>query len=109
MGNGSQTAFLSYNAVSSPSEVDVFVGGKRLLHLNDDSSSNYSVSTWDGSSGNIVLTQVPADRVQVKIIQKKGKVWSAPGVGTSSDGKGLQNTTTEQGKFIAGEATNAPE
>jgi hypothetical protein len=109
LGNGSQTAFLSYNAVSSPSEVDVFVGGKRLLHLNDDSSSNYSVSTWDGSSGNIVLTQVPADRVQVKIIQKKGKVWSAPGVGTASDGKGLQNTTTEQGKFIAGEATNAPE
>ena len=67
---------------------------------------NYTV---DGSTANVVLTSTPAADVQVKIVQKRGVVWYTPGAGTAADGKGLQKSTTNQAKFIAGEPTNVPE
>ena len=39
----------------------------------------------------------------------KGQVWYTALDGNPSDGKGLQASTTNQAKFIAGEPTNAPE
>ena len=47
--------------------------------------------------------------MEVKIVQKRGQVWYSQGSSTAADGKGLQRSTTQQAKFIAGEPTNAPE
>jgi len=109
IADGSTTAFISSQSVSSPYEVDVFVGGRRLPYLNEDSSTNYTVNTWDGSSANVILSEQPAAGVEVKIIQKRGQIWYNRGETTAADGKGLGKSNTAQAKFIAGEPTNAPE
>jgi hypothetical protein len=109
IADGSTTAFISSQSVSSPHEVDVFVGGRRLPYLNEDSSTNYTVNTWDGSSANVILSEQPAAGVEVKIIQKRGQIWYNRGEITAADGKGLGKSNTAQAKFIAGEPTNAPE
>jgi hypothetical protein len=107
MGDGSTNMFPTTIAAATPYELDVFVGGRRLPYMSEDGSTvNYTV---DGSTANLVLTATPAADVQVKIVQKRGVVWYTPGVGTAADGKGLQKSTTNQAKFIAGEPTNVPE
>jgi hypothetical protein len=107
MGDGSTNIFPTTIAAATPYELDVFVGGRRLPYMSEDgSTTNYTV---DGSTANVVLTGTPAADVQVKIVQKRGVVWYTPGAGTAADGKGLQKSTTNQAKFIAGEPTNVPE
>jgi len=107
MGDGSTNMFPTTIAAATPYELDVFVGGRRLPYMSEDgSTANYTV---DGSTANVVLTDTPAADVQVKIVQKRGVIWYTPGVGTAANGKGLQKSTTNQAKFIAGEPTNAPE
>ena len=107
MGDGSTNMFPTTIAAATPYELDVFVGGRRLPYMSEDGSTvNYTV---DGSTANLVLTDTPAADVQVKIVQKRGVVWYTPGAGTAADGKGLQKSTTNQAKFIAGEPTNVPE
>lgn len=107
IGDGSTKMFSTSIAPVSPRELDVFVGGQRLPYMSEDGSTiNYTV---DGSTANVVLSSTPAQDVQVKIIQKRGQVWYTAGEGTATDGKGLQKSTTNQAKFIAGEPTNAPE
>ena len=109
IADGSTTAFISSQSLNSPHEVDVFVGGRRLPYLNEDSSANYTVNTWDGSSANIILSEQPAAGTEVKIIQKRGQIWYNRGETTAADGKGLGKSNTAQAKFIAGEPTNVPE
>jgi hypothetical protein len=109
IADGSTTAFISSQSLNSPYEVDVFVGGRRLPYLNEDSSANYTVNTWDGSSANIILSEQPAAGTEVKIIQKRGQIWYNRGETTAADGKGLGKSNTAQAKFIAGEPTNVPE
>jgi len=107
LSDGSTAQFPTSIAAATPNELDVFVGGKRLPHISEDgSTANFTV---DGSTSNVVLASVPAAKVQVKVVQKRGKVWYTTGSGTASDGKGLQKSTTNQARFIAGEPTNAPE
>jgi hypothetical protein len=107
MGDGSTSMFPTTIAAATPYELDVFVGGRRLPYMSEDGSTvNYTV---DGSTANVALTDAPAADVQVKIVQKRGVVWYTQGAGTAADGKGLQKSTTNQAKFIAGEPTNAPE
>ncbi len=107
LSDGSTAQFSTSIAAATPNELDVFVGGRRLPHISQDgSTANFTV---DGSTANVVLTSVPAANVQVKVVQKRGKVWYTPGASTASDGKGLQKSTTNQARFIAGEPTNAPE
>ena len=107
LSDGSTAQFATSIAAATANELDVFVGGRRLPHISEDgSTANYVV---DGSTANVVLASVPAAQVQVKVVQKRGKVWYTPGSGTASDGKGLQKSTTNQARFIAGEPTNAPE
>ena len=107
MGDGSTSMFPTTIAAATPYELDVFVGGRRLPYMSEDGSTvNYTV---DGSTANVALTDAPAADVQVKIVQKRGVVWYTQGAGTAADGKGLQKSTTNQAKFIAGEPTNVPE
>jgi hypothetical protein len=107
MGDGSTNMFPTTIAAATPYELDVFVGGRRLPYMSEDgSTTNYTV---DGSTAGVVLSNIPATDVQVKIVQKRGRVWYTAGSGTAADGKGLQKSTTNQAKFIAGEPTNAPE
>lgn len=107
LSDGSTAQFPTSIAAASANELDVFVGGRRLAHISEDgSTANFAV---DGSTANVVLATVPAANVQVKVMQKRGKVWYTNGAGTASDGKGLQKSTTNQARFIAGEPTNAPE
>ena len=106
-GDGSTVVFALSQAPSSASELDIFIGGQRLLLTSEDGSTiNYSV---DGSTTAVTLSTVPASGTQVKILHKKGQVWYTALDGNPADGKGLQASTTQQAKFIANEPTNAPE
>jgi hypothetical protein len=106
-GNGSTATFTLSQAPSSASELDIFIGGQRLLLTSEDGSTiNYSV---DGSTTAVTLSTAPAKDTQIKILHKKGQVWYTAADGNPADGKGLQASTTQQAKFIANEPTNAPE
>jgi len=106
-GDGSTATFALSQTPSSASELDIFIGGQRLLLTSEDGSTiNYSV---DGSTTAVTLSTVPASGTQVKILHKKGQVWYTAADGNPADGKGLQASTTQQAKFIANEPTNAPE
>ena len=100
IADGNTTGFISSLAVNSPQEIDVFVGGRRLPYLNEDSTTNYTVNTWDGSSANIILNSTPASGVEVKLIQKKGKTWYDRGDGTAANGLGFDKSLTPQAVFI---------
>jgi hypothetical protein len=106
-GDGSSVTFTTTQAATSVSQLDVFVGGQRLLLTSEDGSTiNYSV---DGSTAAVTLSTAPADGTQIKILMKKGQVWYTALDGNPADGKGLQASTTAQARFIAEEPTNAPE
>ena len=106
-GDGSTIAFTLSQTPSSASELDIFIGGQRLLLTSEDGSTiNYSV---DGSTTAVTLSTAPASGTQIKVLHKKGQVWYTAKDGNPADGKGLQASTTQQAKFIANEPTNAPE
>jgi hypothetical protein len=106
-GDGSTLTFALSQAPSSASELDIFIGGQRLLLTSEDGSTiNYSV---DGSTTAVTLSTAPASGTQIKVLHKKGQVWYTALDGNPADGKGLQASTTQQAKFIANEPTNAPE
>ena len=106
-GDGSTVVFALSQAPSNASELDIFIGGQRLLLTSEDGSTiNYSV---DGSTTAVTLSTAPASGTQVKILHKKGQVWYTAKDGNPADGQGLQASTTQQAKFIANEPTNAPE
>jgi len=106
-GDGSTATFALSQTPSSASELDIFIGGQRLLLTSEDGSTiNYSV---DGSTTAVTLSSIPASGTQVKILHKKGQVWYTALDGNPADGKGLQASTTQQAKFIANEPTNSPE
>ena len=106
-GDGSTVVFTLSQAPSSASELDIFIGGQRLLLTSEDGSTiNYSV---DGSTTAVTLSTAPASGTQVKVLHKKGQVWYTAKDGNPADGKGLQASTTAQAEFIANEPTNAPE
>ena len=106
-GDGSTVVFELSQAPSSASELDIFIGGQRLLLTSEDGSTiNYSV---DGSTTAVTLSTAPASGTQVKILHKRGQVWYTAADGNPADGKGLQGSTSGQAKFIANEPTNAPE
>ena len=106
-GDGSTLTFALSQAPSSASELDIFIGGQRLLLTSEDGSTiNYSV---DGSTTAVTLSTAPASGTQIKILHKKGQVWYTAKDGNPADGKGLQASTTQPAKFIADEPTNAPE
>jgi len=106
-GDGSTATFALSQAPSSASELDIFIGGQRLLLTSEDGSTiNYSV---DGSTTAVTLSTAPASGTQIKILHKKGQVWYTALDGNPADGKGLQASSTQQAKFIANEPTNAPE
>jgi hypothetical protein len=106
-GDGSTVTFATTHAPASADELDIFIGGQRLLLMAaDGSTTNYTV---DGSTAAVTLSATPATGVQVKILQKRGQVWHDQGASTAADGLGLQKSTTNQARFIAGEPTNAPE
>ena len=106
-GDGSTATFALSQTPASASELDIFIGGQRLLLTSEDGSTiNYSV---DGSTTAVTLSTVPASGTQVKILHKRGQVWYTAADGNPADGKGLQASTTQQAEFIANEPTNAPE
>ena len=81
-----------------------------------DSRTKLFVCGWNGDDINqytlelnVTLSTPPASGTQIKILHKKGQVWYTALDGNPSNGKGLQASTTNQAKFIAGEPTNAPE
>ena len=106
-GDGSTTVFALSQTPSSASELDIFIGGQRLLLTSEDGSTiNYSV---DGSTTAVTLSTAPASSTQIKILHKRGQVWTTGLDGNPADGKGLQASSTVQARFIAEEPTNAPE
>ena len=105
-GDGRSVTFTTTQTVTNASQLDIFIGGQRLLLTSEDGSTvNYTAS---GTTVTLTGT-APASGVQVKILHKKGQVWYTALDGNPADGKGLQASTTQQAKFIAGEPTNSPE
>ena len=105
--DGSTSTFPTSLAPATPYELDVFVGGRRLPYVGDDGSSlNFTI---DYSTANITLAQIPVAEIEVKVVQKRGRVWYTAGTSTAANGKGLQKSTTNQALFLSGEPTNAPE
>jgi len=81
-----------------------------------DNGTKLFVCGWSGDDINqytlelnLVLNTPPASGTQIKILHKKGQVWYTAKDGNPANGLGLQASTTQQAKFIAGEPTNAPE
>ena len=81
-----------------------------------DNGTKLFVCGWDGDKINqysidptVVLSTPPALGTQIKILYKKGQVWYTGADGNPANAQGLQASTTQQAKFIAGEPTNAPE
>ena len=106
-GDGSTTVFALSQTPSNAGELDIFIGGQRLLLTSEDGSTiNYSV---DGSTTAVTLSTAPAADTQIKILHKRGQVWYTAADGNPADGKGLQASTTIQARFIAEQPTNAPE
>jgi hypothetical protein len=106
-GDGSTATFALSQTPSNAGELDIFIGGQRLLLTSEDGSTiNYSV---DGSTTAVTLSAAPASGTQIKILHKKGQVWYTGADGNPADGKGLQASTTQPAQFIASEPTNAPE
>jgi len=106
-GDGSTLVFTLSQTPSSASELDIFIGGQRLLLTSEDGSTiNYSV---DGSTQAVTFTTAPNNAEQIKILHKRGQVWYIGQDGNPANGKGLHTSTTAQAKFIADEPTNAPE
>ena len=106
-GDGSSVTFTTTQTVTNASQLDIFIGGQRLLLTSEDGSTvNYSV---DGSTSAVTLTTAPANKTEIKILHKKGQVWYTAKDGNPSDGKGLQASTSAPARFIAEEDTNAPE
>jgi hypothetical protein len=106
ISDGSTASFTISQTPSSATELDIFIGGQRLLLTSEDGSTiNYSV---DGSNV-VTLTSVPPISMQIKILHKRGQVWTTAADGNPADGKGLQGSITAQSKFIADEPTNSPE
>jgi hypothetical protein len=106
-GDGSTLTYALSQTPASASELDIFIGGQRLLLTSEDGSTiNYSV---DGSTTAVTLSSAPASGTQIKVLHKKGQVWYTALDGNPADGKGLQASSTQQAKFIANEPTNAPE
>jgi hypothetical protein len=106
-GDGTTSLFPISQIAATAAELDVFVGGQRVPRTSYDGNTlNYTV---DGSTAHVQLNSAPAAGVQVQIIQKRGKVWYNQGVGTASNGVILQNSTSIQAKFIAGEPLNVTE
>ena len=106
-GDGSTVIFALSQTPASASELDIFIGGQRLLLTSEDGSTiNYSV---DGSTTAVTLSSAPASGTQIKILHKKGQVWYDAKDGNPADGKGLQASTTQQARFIADNPPNAPE
>ena len=104
-GDGSTVAFTTTQTITSASQLDIFIGGQRLLLTSEDGSTiNYSAS---GTT--VTLSTAPASGTQIKILHKKGQVWYTALGGNPANGQGLQASTTQQANFIAGEPTNAPE
>ena len=105
VSDGSTVVFALSQTPSSASELDIFIGGQRLLLTSEDGSTiNYSVS-----GANVTLSTAVASGTQIKILHKKGQVWYTAKDGNPADGKGLQGSTSQQAKFIAEDPTNAPE
>ena len=81
-----------------------------------DNGIKLFVCGWNGDKINqysidptVVLSTPPALGTQIKILYKKGQVWYTGADGNPANAQGLQASTTQQAKFIAGEPTNAPE
>jgi hypothetical protein len=105
VSDGSTVSFATTITPSDARQLDIFIGGQRLLLTSEDGSTvNYTVS-----GSNVVLTNPVAANVQIRILMKKGQVWYTKGSTTAANGKGLNQSTTTAARFIAEEPTNTPE
>ena len=74
-------------------EVEVYVGGTRLINGFTVSNSN---------PVQVILDKTPPAGVDVTILVKRGSTWYAPGISTPSNGEPLQETNTPAARFLRG-------
>jgi hypothetical protein len=101
IANGTQTTFIAQDIDISNMDstevdeaVEVYVGGTRI-------QAGYTVTGDNPVS--IVFNVPPPNGVEVTVLVRKGSTWYAPGVGTPSDGRPLQETNTQAARFLRGQ------
>jgi hypothetical protein len=86
--------------------IEVYVGGTRQYNYSNttaDSQYRYIVSLFDPLAIEFIVDNTysaPAAGSEVTILQRRGKTWYEPGVGTPSNGIALQETDTVAARFL---------
>jgi hypothetical protein len=100
MADGSTTAFVAtdidvgqLDSTSIEEAVEVYVGGIRV-------TVGYTITADNPVA--IEFDVAPPTGVDVTILVRRGHTWYAPGVGTPSDGRPLQETNTQAARFLRG-------
>jgi len=111
MGDGTTTVFYAPNIDVSDfgdsssiyvESIEVYVGGTRQYNVNQSAAeSQYRYFVTDFGPLAIEFDGLaPAAGSEVTILQRRGVTWYAPGVGTPSDGRPLQETDTVAARFL---------
>jgi len=86
--------------------IEVYVGGVRQYNYSDttaDSQYRWIVSLFEPLAVEFIVDDTypaPAAGSAVTILQRRGKTWYEPGIGTPSDGIALQETNTVAARFL---------
>jgi hypothetical protein len=86
--------------------IEVYVGGIRQYNYSDTTANSeyrYIVSLFDPLAIEFIVDDTysaPAAGSEVTILQRRGKTWYEPGVGTPSNGIALQETDTVAARFL---------
>ena len=113
VGDGETDTFTLNFTPTNINQFEVFVGGKRLrknaiqkfnqtLGLDSPDADETIPPEFSLSNGNLVLTDIPADGVNISIIRKIGKLWTEPGVS-------LGETQNDIGFFVRSGTIMLPE
>ena len=56
----------------------------------------------------LVLRDEPQDGLELKVVQKQGRIWYEQGLGTASNGATLQRAETKEAKFLLERTSGLP-
>lgn len=112
-GDGISNTFALNFVATNVNQFEVFVGGKRLrknsiqrfnqlLGLDSPAADETIPAEFTLASGNLVLSSVPADGVNISVIRKLGKLWTELGVS-------LGETQNDIGFFVRSGTSALPE
>lgn len=96
---------LSKPNISTNNPGVIFIGPERVTYYERDTVNNKLTKIRRGTGGTVMSahgigTKVQSAGLNDEIPSAHARVWYNQGIGTATDGNGLQNSTTEQAKFL---------